>query len=104
MFGGYAGEVVTTHGGAATFSPDRGTARTILGRASYTIDVNRSAAAEGAVRQDGRGLYLKGEYSQARGRHWRATVTGALVRGEPDDFLGQYRLNSHVTVGVRYSF
>jgi hypothetical protein len=102
--GGYAGEVVTKHGGAATFSPDRGTARTILGRASYTIDVNRSAAVEGAVRQDGGGLYLKGEYSQARGRHWRATVTGTLIRGEPDDFLGQYRLNSHATVGLRYSF
>jgi hypothetical protein len=102
--GGYAGEVVTERGGAATFSPDRGTARTILGRASYTIDVNRSAAVESAVRQDGRGLYLKGEYSQARGRHWRATVTGALIRGEPDDFLGQYRLNSHLTFGLRYSF
>ena len=102
--GGYAGEIVTAAGGAAAFAPDRGIARTVLGRASYTIDVNRSAAIEGAVRQDGRGLYLKGEYSQARGRHWRATLTGALVRGEPDDFLGQYRLNSHVALGLRYSF
>ena len=102
--GGYAGEIITEPSGAATFAPDRGAARTVLGRASYTIDVNRSAALEGAVREDGRGLYLKGEYSQARGRHWRATVTGALIRGEPDDFLGQYRLNSHVTLGLRYSF
>jgi hypothetical protein len=102
--GGYAGEIVTELGGAATFSPDRGIARTILGRASYTIDVNRSVVMEGALRQNGRGLYLKGEYSQARGQRWRATVAAALIRGEPDDFLGQYRLNSHLTIGLRYSF
>lgn len=104
LVGGYAGEVVTERRQRLTFSPDRGTARTILGRASYTIDVNRSAAIEGAVRHDGDGLYLKGEYSQARGQHWRATITGAIIRGEPDDFLGQYRLNSHVGFALRYSF
>ena len=102
--GGYAGEVVTERRLSLTFAPDRGTARTILGRASYTIDVNRSAALEGAVRQNGDGLYVKGEYSQARGQHWRATIAGALIRGEPDDFLGQYRLNSHAGATLRYSF
>lgn len=104
LVGGYAGEVITERRRGLTFAPDRGTAKTILGRASYTIDVNRSAAVEGAVRQNGDGLYVKGEYSQARGQHWRATITGAFIRGEPDDFLGQYRLNSHVGLAVRYSF
>ncbi|OFW27856.1 MAG: hypothetical protein A3H97_23690, partial [Acidobacteria bacterium RIFCSPLOWO2_02_FULL_65_29] len=89
LVGGYAGEVVTARRSSLMFAPDRGTARTILGRASYTIDVNRTAAVEAAVRQNGDGLYVKGEYSQARGQHWRATLTGALIRGEPDDFLGQ---------------
>jgi hypothetical protein len=102
--GGYAGEAVTRKNGASSFAPDRGTARTILGRASYTIDSNRSAALEGAVRQDGGGLYLKGEYSQARGQHWRTTATAVLIRGRPEDFLGQFRHNSHVTLGLRYSF
>jgi putative ABC transport system ATP-binding protein len=51
-----------------------------------------------------RGLYAKGEYSQARGEHWRMTVSGAIIRGEPDDFLGQYRLNSHIGLALRYSF
>jgi hypothetical protein len=102
--GGYAGEVVTARRAALSFAPDRGTSRSIVGRASYTIDTNRSVALEGAVRQNGRGLYAKGEYSQARGGHWRTTVSGALIRGEPDDFLGQYRLNSHVNLALRYSF
>jgi hypothetical protein len=101
---GYAGEVVTRDSGVSSFAPDRGTARTVLGRASYTIDANRSAALESAVREDGQGLYLKGEYSQAYGRHWRATVAGALIRGEQADFLGQYRRNSHIVYSLRYSF
>jgi hypothetical protein len=104
LIGGYAGEVVTERRLALAFAPDRGTAKTLLARASYTVDVNRSFAIESAVRQNGNGLYLKGEYSQARGQHLRVTITGAIVRGEPDDFLGQYRLNSHAGVALRYSF
>jgi hypothetical protein len=75
-----------------------------VARASYTIDANRSAAVETAIRQNGHGEYVKGEYSQARGQHWRATAAGALIRGHVDDFLGQYRRNSHVTLSLRYSF
>ena len=75
-----------------------------LGEASYTIDPNRSVAFEGAIRQNGDGGYTKLEYSQARGQHWRATIGGTLIRGEPGDFLGQYRRNSHVSVALRYSF
>src|SRR6185295_8602898 len=74
LVGGYAGEAVTERRAAATFAPDRGTARSLVARASYTIDVNRSAAIEGAVRQRAEGLYVKGEFSQARGPHLRATV------------------------------
>ncbi len=102
--GGYAGEVVTEHRAQLTFAPDRGLTRSLVARASYTIDANRSTAFETAVRQNGHGAYVKGEYSQARGQHWRATVTGALIRGQADDFLGQYRRNSHATLSIRYSF
>ena len=49
-------------------------------------------------------IYAKAEYSQAQGQHWRATVTGAAIAGHRDDFLGQYRRNSHVVAALRYSF
>jgi hypothetical protein len=104
LVAGYAGGVVTERRAQLTFAPDRGLTRSIVARASYTIDANRSTTVETAIRQSGDGEYVKSEYSQARGQHWRTTVTGALIRGHVDDFLGQYRRNSHVTVSVRYSF
>ena len=102
--GGYADEVVTNRRSALNFAPDRGTTKSIIGRGAYTIDPNRSLAVEAAVRQNGVGAYLKAEYSQARGQHWRATAAVALIGGEPDDFLGQYRRNSHVSLALRYSY
>jgi hypothetical protein len=103
--GGYAGESVSRAGTQTTdFAPDRGLSKTFLGTARYTIDANRSIAFEGSLRQNGDGGWLRTEYSQAVGQHWRATVNFSLIRGEPDDFLGQYRFNSHATVLVRYSF
>ena len=104
LVGGYAGEVVTDRRSTETFAPDRGLTHAVVGRASLTIDSNRSVAAEGAVRENGGGFYAKGEYSQARGLHWRMTIAGAALRGDPEDFLGQYRPNSHLTLSVRYSF
>jgi hypothetical protein len=102
--GGYAGEVVVRRRGTLTFAPDRGLTRAAVGRASYTIDTNRSVAFETAIRQNLDGLYVKAEYSQARGQHWRATVATAVMGGRNDDFLGQYRRNSHLTLAIRYSF
>jgi hypothetical protein len=102
--GGYAGEVVTAHRAPLTFAPDRGMARSIVARASYTIDPNRSAAVETAVHQNGHGVYVKAEYSQAHGQHWRTTVAGSAIGGRADDFLGQYRRNSHLSLALRYSF
>lgn len=104
LVGGYAGEAVTVRRAPLAFAPDRGLARSLVGRASYTLDANRSLAFEAALRQDGSGSYTKVEYSQARGQHWRATAGGAVIRGEPADFLGQYRLNSHLSLTLRYSF
>jgi len=103
LVGGYAGEIVTVSRNPLDFAPDRGLARAFLGRAGYTIDVNRSLAFEGAVRQNGEGVWLKFEYSQSFGRHWRATAGFALIRGSRDDFLGQYRRNSHGIWTLRYS-
>jgi hypothetical protein len=104
LIGGYAGEIVTDARALANFAPDRGSARAFVGRASYTIDPNRSAAVEAAVRQSGTGVYVKGEFSEAVGRHWRATLTGAVIGGEAGDFLGQYRRNSHIGLSLRFSF
>jgi hypothetical protein len=104
FIGGYAGDVVTAEGSSLAFAADRGSARAVVARASYTIDSNRSTAFETAIRQDGSGFHAKGEYSQARGQHWRATVSASLVRGDADDFIGQYRLNSHVVAALRYSY
>ena len=102
--GGYAGEVTSRKVAATTFAPDRGTSRSILARASRTIDVNSSFAFEGAVRQNGRGTYIKGEYSRAHGQHWRTTLTGVVLGGHSDDFFGQYHRNSHLKTTLRLSF
>jgi hypothetical protein len=102
--GGYAGETVTERRTEFNFAPDRGLARAFLGRASYDIDVNRSVALETAVREDGKGLWLKSEYSEAWGQNWRGTIGFTLLRGAPTDFLGQYRRNSFFNLSLRYSF
>ncbi|MBI5281537.1 MAG: hypothetical protein HY858_07650 [Candidatus Solibacter usitatus] len=102
--GGYAGEAVTKNRLQAGFAPDRGLARSFLGRASYNLDANRTVAFETAVRQDARGMYLKTEYSQALGAHLRFTGAFTLLRGQQDDFLGQYNRNSNFQLVLRYSF
>jgi hypothetical protein len=101
---GYAGEAITARRSTLAFAPDRGMTRAIVARASYTIDPVRSLAFETAVRQNGAGVYGKAEYSQARGPHWRATVTAVGIGGHTDDFLGQYQRNAHVAAALRYSF
>jgi hypothetical protein len=105
--GGYAGEVVTTSVTAVnrfSFAAERGMARSIIGRASYTVDPRRTVAVEAAVRRNGDGFYVKGEYSQVWGQHWRVTATGVGINGVDSDFLGQYRRNSHVSIALRFSF
>jgi hypothetical protein len=104
LIGGYAGEGVTTRRSTFAFAPDRGLTKSIVGRAAYTIDPRRSVAVEGAARQNGDGVYAKAEYSETRGQHWRLTIAGVGIAGRNDDFLGQYRKNSHAAASVRYSF
>lgn len=102
--GGYSGEAVTKQRNPLAFAPDRGYARSVLARASYTIDPRRSFALELAARDSGDGVWLKGEYSQQLSRHWRATATFTLIRGSSPDFLGQFHRNSHGMLLLRYSF
>jgi hypothetical protein len=102
--GGYAGEIVVHDRRTVAFAPDRGLTKAFIGRASYTIDTNRSVAAEAAVRQNLNGNWLRVEYSQASGQHVRVTVRGSWIRGEPDDFFGRYARNSNIVATVRYSF
>jgi hypothetical protein len=104
LVGGYAGEALTERRSLLEFSPDRGFTKAFLGRAGYTIDANRSLAVELAARQNGAGSWARFEYSQALGQHWRATGGFTWIRGRADDFLGQYRRNSHFTLVLRYSF
>jgi hypothetical protein len=101
---GYAGEWITKRRNPFDFAPDRGLARSFLGRASYTVDPRRSIAAEWAIRQNGDGIWTRFEYSQAFLKNWRVIGGYTLIRGEPGDFLGQYRRNSHVMLIFRYSF
>jgi hypothetical protein len=104
FIGGYAGQAITEHGAALSFSPVRGSARAFVGRAGYTIDTNRAVSMEMVIRQNGRGVYVKPEYTQSIGQHWRVTAGFALIRGSESDFLGQYHRNSHGLLAVRYSF
>ncbi len=104
LVGGYTGERVTRRGSAGVFAPDRGLSGSFLGRVTRTIDANRSAAFEGAVRQNGRGAWLKGEFTSALGDHLRATIGATLITGRQADFLGQFRRNSHAAASLRYSF
>jgi hypothetical protein len=116
--GGYSGDFVTRRGETTTpagaprasdstapgFAVDRGLSRAFLGRAAFTIDPARDLAFEAAVRQNGDGIWVKGEYSQALGGHLRATVEGNWIHGAEDDFIGQYHRNSNVNLRLRYSF
>lgn len=102
--GGYAGEVVTERRSRLNFAPDRGLTRAFVARASYTVDANGSWAVETAIRQDLGGVYVKAEYSRARGQHWRATAGVVVIAGDQDDFLGQYHRNSNGSMALRYSF
>jgi hypothetical protein len=101
--GGYAGEAVTAGAyNPLSFTPDRGFAKSFVGRAALTIDVNRSLVVETAVRAAG--SFVRFEYSQAFGQHWRVTPGVAWIRGDMTDFLGQYNHNSYASLAVRYSF
>jgi hypothetical protein len=104
LVGGYAGEAITERRTSLSFAPDRGLTHAFVGRAAYTIDPNRSIAFEGAQRDNGDGTWVRVEYSQAWRAHWRGTVSGTLIRGKNTDFLGQYHRNSHIALGLRYSF
>jgi hypothetical protein len=100
--GGYAGDVLTRNGNPLQFSPDLGFARSFVGHAGWTIDATRSLTFEAAVRAAG--SFTRAEYSQMFGQHWRATAGIAWLRGDMNDFLGEYRRNSYGSLAIRYSF
>jgi hypothetical protein len=104
LVAGYAGEIVTERRSSFDFAPDRGLTRAFLGRAGYTIDATSDVSFEAAVRQNLDGVWIKGQYSEAFGAHWRATLAGAGIGGRARDFIGQYRRNSHLLATLRYSF
>ena len=89
LVGGYAGEAVTNRRAQLTFAPDRGLTKSLVARASYTIDPNRSLAFETAVRQEPGGRLRQSGAPQAYGQHWRATFAAVAIGGQQDDFLGR---------------
>ena len=101
---GYAGDAITARTPTMQFSPELGFARAILAHAQYMIDSNRSVSVDAAIRQNGRASWLRAEYSQAVGQHWRATAGYSWIRGEDTDFLGQFHRNSFALLALRYSF
>jgi hypothetical protein len=104
LVAGYAGETVTARRTVADFAPDRGLTRAFLGRVAYTIDATRDVALETAIRQNLKGVWLKGQFSKAFGVHWRVALAGAAIGGDRTDFIGQYDRNSHLLLTLRYSF
>ncbi|HEU0122620.1 MAG TPA: hypothetical protein VFQ91_18960 [Bryobacteraceae bacterium] len=104
LVGGYSGEHVTASKTQFDFAPDRGLARAFIGRASYAIGTDRTVSGEAAIRQNGQGAWVKGEYTQTLSTHWQARASFTLIRGGADDFIGQYRRNSHAILGMRYNF
>lgn len=104
FIGGYAGEYERKPTLLVTFAPDRGLTRAFIGRASVTLDADRSLVFEGVVRQNGDGLYGRLEYSRGLRDHWRAIASVTGFAGSDDDFLGQYERNSFVRLLLRYSF
>jgi hypothetical protein len=104
LIGGYVGEFVTADRPALTFAPDRGLARSLVGRASYTIDATRTMAIESVARTNGDGWYGKVDYAHGVGGHWRVTLRFTVIRGAVEDFLGQYRRNSFATTQARFSY
>lgn len=104
LVGGYAGEQVTDRRTELDFAPDRGLAKAFLSRVSYAIDSRRSFAMDAAIRQNGAGVLVRPEYTHTLSTHWQARASFALVRGRADDFLGQYRRNSHATLALRFNW
>ena len=101
---GYAGEIVVDERSTIDFAPDRGLTRAFLGRAGYTLGATSEVSFEAAIRHNLDGVWVKAQYSKAVGAHWRVTLAGALIGGHRDDFIGQYRRNSHLAATLRYSF
>ena len=104
FIGGYAGRYDKEPPTPFMFAPDRGLTRAFIGRASVTLDANRSLVFEGVVRQNGDGFYGRVEYSHGLGGHWRMTLSGHGFGGAVDDFLGRFEPNAFARAAVRYSF
>lgn len=102
--GGYAGEYVTQRRNLLDFAPDRGLTRSFLGRASLQLNPRDTVALDAALRQNGDGVWMHGEFVHTFNDHWSARLSGTLIRGRTSDFLGQFRRNSNAIVAFRYSF
>ncbi len=102
--GGYAGEYVTVRRNLFDFAPDRGLTRSFLGRASLQVNPRDTVAIDTALRQNGDGVWMRGEFIHTFNDQWSVRVGGSVIRGRTSDFLGQYGRNSNANFAFRYSF
>lgn len=104
LVGGYSGEIVYDARSPFYYSPERGYARSFLGRAGWTINPRSEFEAKGIVKQNGRGGIMELTYSYNFAQHWRALVGYVFIGGDEKDFIGRYNRNSHEIIALRYSF
>lgn len=104
IVGGYSGEHVTHKKTQFDFAPDRGLANAVLVHIALKIDSDRTIGGQAAIRQNGDGAWIQGEYTQMLSNHWQFRIVGTLIRGSTSDFLGQYRRNSNLMIAIRYLF
>lgn len=103
LAGGYAGEaIVKPAANPLLFDPEQGFSKSFVGHAAWTIDPSRTLTLESVVRSAA--SFVRAEYAQEFGQHWRATAAFAWIRGSMTDFLGEYRRNSYGSLSIRYSF
>ena len=101
---GYAGEIVTAHGNTLPYPGERGFARGLISHVLYNLDANRALTLDVFLRHNGASSIVSPAFSQSFANNWRATVGFTWLRGEPNDFLGQYHRNSFVNAELRYNF
>jgi hypothetical protein len=99
---GYAGEAITQKRTLLNFAPDRALARSLLAKGRYELTKTRGIGAETSAGKNG--TWLRTEYREKWNQRWSAAVSFTLLRGEPNDFFGQYRKNSFFNLSLRYSF
>jgi hypothetical protein len=104
LIGGYVGEAITADRAKNRIGLDRSLTDLFMGRVLFAIDDRNEVKAEFLARRSGDVYGGRAAYTRSFGRHWRGTAGGAWLAGDAETVLGQYRLNSHVWMALRWSY